>query len=329
MLLAGDIGGTKTVLALFSEALGPRQPLVEKTFPSDDYESLLAVINAFMAGRPDGVLTGAAFGIAGPVMNNRVQTTNLPWTIEAEELADYLNLPGRVYLLNDLEATATGVPTLLPDELVTLQAGEPEPEAAIGVVAPGTGLGEAYLTWDGQRYRAHPSEGGHAGFGPETDTEFELLTYMRGQLDHVSFERVCSGIGIPNLYAFWRDSGRYEEPDWLRGALAAAEDPVPIIAQAALEEKAAICSATMGLFVDILGSEAGNMALKLAALGGVYLGGGIPPRILPLLQGPRFLAAFKRKGRFAALLSRMPVHVILNRQLALSGAARYGLEVAV
>lgn len=328
MLLAGDIGGTKTVLALFSEALGPRQPLVEKTFPSDGYHSLLAVINAFLAGRPDGTLTGAAFGIAGPVINNRVRTTNLPWTIEAEELAEHLNLPGRVYLLNDLEATATGVPTLLPDEVATLQAGEPEPTAAIAVVAPGTGLGEAYLTWDGQRYRAHPSEGGHAGFGPETDTEFELLAYLRGRFDHVSFERVCSGIGIPNLYAFWRDSGRYEEPGWLRQALEAAEDRVPIIAQAALEGKAEICTATMNLFVEILGNEAGNMALKTGALGGVYLGGGIPPRILPLLQGPHFVAAFKRKGRFAALLGRVPVHVILNRHLALSGAARYGLEVA-
>jgi glucokinase len=198
------------------------------------------------------------------------------------------------------------------------------------VIAPGTGLGQAFLTWDGGRYYAHPSEGGHTDFAPSDDTEIALLRYLMRRFDHVSYEWVCSGMGIPNIYNFFKDSGYVPEPDWLAAELAAADDPTPVIVNRALErpQEAPLCKATLDLFVSVLGAEAGNLALKVLATGGVYLGGGIPPRILPALQDGRFMRAFLRKGRFGRLLERVPVHVILNPKSALMGAAVFGLEMA-
>lgn len=324
MLLAGDIGGTKTVLALFDPEVGARVPHAETTFESDDYASLGAVVADYLAQNPCR-LTGAAFGVAGPVVDGRARTTNLPWEIDAAQLASELDVPF-VRLLNDLEAFATAVPVLGPGDLAVLNAGDPEPRAPIAVIAPGTGLGEAYLTWDGDSYRAYPSEGGHAGFGPENDEEVALLAFMRRRFPRVSFERVCSGRAIPDLYAFQRENSGLSEEEWLREAIAAAEDPTPVISEAALAGRSPLAEATMRLFVGILGSEAGNLALKLGALGGVYLGGGIPPRILPLLRRPEFLDAFRRKGRFATLLNDVPVYVILNPRMGLCGVAMAGLR---
>jgi len=195
------------------------------------------------------------------------------------------------------------------------------------VIAPGTGLGEAFLASNGERYRAHPSEGGHASFAPNDDLQIELLRYLQKRIGHVSCERVCSGLGLPNIYAFLKDSGYAEEPDWLAAKLASAADPTPVIVTTALdaERSCELCLATLRTFVSILGAEASNLALKVLATGGVYIGGGIPPRILPVLQEPYFMRAFLNKGRFTDIVERMPVHVILNPKAALLGAASYGL----
>jgi glucokinase len=326
MLLAGDIGGTKTNLAVFSPEDGPRAPLAEATFPSADYPSLEALVRQF-SSQVDLKVEWASFGVAGPVAAGRSTITNLPWVMEERQLQEALNLSS-VRLLNDLAAIAHAVPFLEPADLHTLNVGQPAPGGAMAVVAPGTGLGEAFLTWDGSRYRPHASEGGHADFAPTNPFEVELLRYLQGGFEHVSYERVCSGRGLPNIYAYLKDSGYADEPDWLTEQLAAADDPTPVIVNSALDEErpCELCVATLKAFVSILGAEAGNLALKVLASGGVYLGGGIPPRILPALQQGWFMEAFRRKGRMSGLLARVPVHVILNPKVALLGAACHGLE---
>jgi len=323
MLLAGDVGGTKTNLAVYSLELGPRAPLTEETFPSDAYASLEDVVSEFLT-RLDQEISRASFGVAGPVVAGRAKITNLPWEMSEDHLEKTLGFPVR--LLNDLEAIAYAVPFLEPEDIETLNEGEVAQNGAIAIIAPGTGLGEAYLAWDGSRYRAYASEGGHADFAPNNALETDLLCYLRDRLGHVSYERVCSGQGIANIYAFLKDGG-HEEPDWLAERLAAADDPTPIIVDVALGEEACpICTTALSVFASILGAEAGNMALKVLATGGVYLGGGIPPRVLPVLKQDGFMEAFRYKGRFSDLLARVPVHVILNPKSALLGAACYGLE---
>jgi glucokinase len=326
MLLAGDIGGTKTMLAIFALREGPRAALIEETFPSAQYLSLEAVVREFLA-RTDLPVDRACFGVAGPVLGGRATVTNLPWEMEEAHLAEALGIE-TVHLLNDLEAIANAVPLLEARDLHTLNHRSPEPGGAIAVIAPGTGLGEAFLTWDGTRYQAHPSEGGHADFAPSNVLELGLLRYLQDIHGHVSWERVCSGIGIPNIYAYLKAIGHADEPTWFADKLATARDATPLIVNSALgaEDRCDLCVATVSTFCAILGSEAGNLALKVLATGGVYLGGGIPPRVLPVLDNRSFMHSFQDKGRFAELMIRLPVHVILNPQAALLGAARYGLE---
>jgi glucokinase len=325
MLLAGDIGGTKTNLAVFSPDAGLRAPLAEATFPSGAYSSLKALVSEFLSHN-DLEISRASFGVAGPVVAGRAKITNLPWEMAESRLGEELGFPVR--LLNDLESIAYAVPFLQPEDLETLNEGDVTQGGAIAIIAPGTGLGEAYLVWDGSRYRAHASEGGHADFAPNNQLEIDLLRYLQDRLGHVSYERVCSGQGIANIYAFLRDSG-YEEPAWLAGRLAAADDPTPIIVNVALgaQDPCRICDTALDVFTSILGAEAGNLALKVLSTGGVYLGGGIPPRVLPVLKQDGFIQAFRHKGRFSGLLARVPVHVILNPKAALLGAACYGLEL--
>jgi glucokinase len=358
MLLAGDIGGTKTNLAVFSPEDGPRAPLAEATFPSADYPSLEALVREFLS-QVDSKVERATFGVAGPVAAGRAAITNLPWVMEEGPLREALNFSS-VRLLNDLAAIAHAVPFLEPADLHTLNVGQPAPGEAMAIIAPGTGLGEAFLTWDGSRYRPHASEGGHADFAPNNPFEVELLRYLQDRFEHVGYERVCSGRGLPNIYAYLKDSGYAEEPAWLTEQLAAADDPTPVIVNAALrqsfdpstglpstslragrasfaqdkaqdgvldgERPCELCVATLNAFVSILGAEAGNLALKVLAGGGVYLGGGIPPRILPALGQERFLKAFRHKGRMSDFLARVPMHVILNPKVALLGAVCHGLE---
>ena len=326
MLLAGDIGGTKTNLAIFSTESGPGSPLVEETFPSGNYVSLEAMVEEFLV-QTDLEVTGACFGVAGPVVDGQAKITNLPWVIDEARLKATLNLKS-ARLLNDLLSIAYAVPLLMEIDVEAIKPGTPKPGGAIAVVAPGTGLGEAYLTWDGTRYHAHPSEGGHVGFAPNSELEISLLCYLQEKFGHVSFERVCSGRGIPNIYSFLKDTGYAEEPDWLARHLTTTQDPTPVIVNTALdqEQPSKLCSATLSIFVSILGAEAGNMALKVLASGGVYLAGGIPPRILPLLQEEHFLQSFRCKGRMADLLEDIPIYVITHPKVALLGAAAYGLQ---
>ncbi len=325
-VLAGDVGGTKTSLALFSSDNGPRLPLAQATFPSDLYPSLEALVREFLAGVEVSV-DRASFGVAGPVVGGQAEITNLPWMLDELRLADALGLT-TVRLLNDLDAIAYAVPILEQDDLHTLSEGHPVVDGALAIIAPGTGLGEAFLTWDGSRYVPHASEGGHADFGPTSPLEVGLLQYLLDRFEHVSYERVCSGLGVPNIYAYLRDSGYAEELPSLAQELEAAEDPTPIIVKAALDEGSQheLCVATLNTFISILGAEAGNLALKVVATGGVYLGGGIPPRIVPVLANGEFMHAFQSKGRLSELVTQIPVHVILTPQAALMGAACYGLE---
>jgi glucokinase len=324
VLLAGDVGATKTNLGIFSSERGPREPLAEATFSSGQYASLVELAGEFLA-QANLKVDHAVFGVAGPVVGDQATITNLSWVIGEAELKEKLRLK-LVVLLNDLEAVAHGVPLLKPKDLHTLNKGKQAPGGAKAVIAPGTGLGEAFLTWDGAQYRAHASEGGHTDFAPTNPLEGNLLDYLRDQWGHVSYERICSGMGIPNIYAFLRDSGHTDEPAWLAEQLAAADDPTAFIVTAALENKAQLCIDTLNLFCSVLGAEAGNMALTVMATGGIYLGGGIPPRITSVLEQSPFMKAFCNKGRLSELMTRIPVYVTLNPKIALIGAAFYGLE---
>ena len=319
MILAGDIGGTKTLLGLFTAEQGGTKPIRQRSFPSQQYTSLEQIIAEFLADGPERPTSGA-FAVAGPVMQGTARITNLPWFVDAAAINKQFNTQ-YIHLLNDVQGTAAAVPYLGPEYLSTLRTGAADPTGAIVVIAPGTGLGEAFLTWNGQRYVAHPTEGGHSSYAPGSAEEVQLLYYLYPRFGHISYERVCSGIGIPNLYDFQRFTNRFEEPEWLKAQLAAVTDPTPIIVNTALNRQADICVATLDLFVHILASEVGNMALNVLATGGVFLGGGIPPRILARLQQPDFVEATTQKGRFKRLLETIPLHVILDPQVTLHGAA--------
>ncbi len=330
LLLAGDVGGTKTALAVYDPYRGPRAPLAEATLPSAAYPNLEALAKEFLR-RTRLPVEKASFGVAGPVSSGRSVATNLPWEMDEERLEMVLDLRS-VSLLNDLEAMAHAVPFLEDRHLYTLNRGEPDPGGAMAVISPGTGLGEAFITPEGSGYKAHPSEGGHTDFAPATVAEIGLLRYLLNRYGHASYERVCSGRGLPNVYEYLKACGHTPEPSWLTEKLAGASDPTPLIVQAALdrERPCGLCAAALDLFVSVLGARAGNLALTVLATGGVFLGGGIPPRILPALKKGSFMEAFRRKGRFSGLLSRVPVHVILEPGVlepgvALLGAACHGL----
>ncbi len=325
MLLVGDIGGTKTDLAVLSREKGPRAPLAMETFASSEHPSLRALVSHFLE-KTQLPVDRASFGVAGPVVGGEAVVTNLPWNISGARLAEALGLES-VTLLNDLEAIAHAVPFLEREDLRLIDPGEAVSGGAIAVLAPGTGLGEAYLIWDGSRYRPQPSEGGHADFAPTEPLQSALLQFLRERFAHISYERIASGSGLPNIYRFLKETGRAVEPQRLAQRLKDAEDPTPIIVEEALQESPPeICRKTLEIFVSVLGAEAGNLALKVLATGGVYLAGGIPPRILPYLQQPLFGEAFRRKGRFQELLDRIPVHAVTRPKVALLGAALHGLE---
>lgn len=320
MILAGDIGATKTSLAYFSIHENVLQAEVAKSYPSRQHRSLGEIVKAFVGEHPAGV-SAAAFGIAGPVFEGRSRLTNLGWDVDARTLASILDLE-TVGLLNDLEATAYGVLRLQPSDVVTLNAGHPVSRGAIAVIAAGTGLGEGGLVWDGTRYRAIPSEGGHVDFAPRNPLEIELLRYMLRKHKHVSCERLVSGPGLFELYQFCRLGSDLPEPVWLRESLVSG-DPSAAVSEAALQRKDQVCEETLHLFVTLYGAEAGNLALKLLATGGVYVAGGIGPKIVAKLQDGTFLEAFAAKGRYESFLRELPVHVVLNERTALLGAAHF------
>lgn len=319
MILAGDIGGTNTRLAFFEGSAQRPVPVVSQVYPSRTHRGLEEILRIFLAEHQQPV-ESAAFGIAGPVKDGRCQTPNLPWNVDCASVAQFLGLSS-AGLLNDLEANAYGIAVLGPTDFVTLSEGAPGASGNRALISAGTGLGEAGLVAEGNEYRPYASEGGHADFAPRTEMEVALLRHLWQVYDHVSYERVLSGPGLHNIYQFLRDTRRAEEPASLAEELA-RRDPPRVISEHALAGDSPICALAMEILVSIYGAEAGNLALRAMATGGLFLGGGVAPKILPKLQEPAFLKAFRAKGRLEAFVEAVPVRVIMNDQTALLGAAR-------
>jgi glucokinase len=319
MILAGDIGGTNTRLAFFALEDGRLKSVVEQTYPSRGHATLEEIVADFR-DRNRLEVRQACFGIAGPVRFGRVRATNLPWMVDSSELARALKL-ARVELINDLEANAYGLAALGPHDFAVLREGANEAIGNAAIIAAGTGLGEAGLYWDGERHQPFACEGGHADFAPANELQIDLLNYLIARYQRVSWERVLSGPGLVNIYSFLRDTGRGEEPRWLAEALS-ADNPAAVISAAAIDGRSQLCMQALDLFCTFYGAEAGNLALKMMALGGIFLGGGIAPKIMPKLRGPAFINAFVAKGRLRPLLEDIPVRVVLNDRAALLGAAR-------
>jgi glucokinase len=319
MILAGDIGGTKVNLAFFGEDM-TLVPENLATYSSHEFSSLEEIARRFLSDRklkPEY----ACFGIAGPVKKGRAQLTNLPWLVDAGQMTGALGLK-HVWLINDLEANAHGITGLTASDFTILNAGEPGAVGNAAVISAGTGLGEAGLFWDGRRHLPIASEGGHADFAPRTELGAELLSYLRKRFGQVDCEMVLSGPGLQHIYEFLRDTGRGEEPSWLTEAFR-FDDPPKVITHAGMHGKSELCVQAVDLFVEFYGAEAGNLALKMLALGGVYIGGGIAPKMIGKLTDGKFLKAFIGEGRLKTLLEAIPVRVIMNDKTALIGAARF------
>lgn len=321
MILAGDIGGTKSNLALLERNGDGLRVLFVHRYPSNDFERFDDIIDdflargkAFLSASPSGKIAAAGFGVAGPVIGRGVRITNLSWAIDGDALERQLGTR-HIVLLNDLEATGYSLACLAPAELLTLNEGSPATHATRALIAAGTGLGEAILTWNGNRYAVMPSEGGHADFAPRTEREIELLRYLKALYKFVSFELIVSGRGFLRLHEFLNKSVRHSTFDQ-PGA-----DPAPEITRLGLEGSCPVCVETLDLFVTLYGAEAGNLALKALARGGVFVAGGIAPKILPKIQNGKFFAAFCEKEKFQELLSHIPIHVVLNEEAPLLGAA--------
>jgi glucokinase len=323
MILAGDIGGTKTVLALF-EPGPPLCPVRVATFPSASYPSLEAMMEEFRPAAA-GPVAAAALGVAGPILGTTAVLPNLPWSVDAMRLATGLRLPVPT-LLNDVEASVWALELLRDDEAVSLLPGTPVPTGNQAVISAGTGLGEGMLIRGDARRHAVASEAGHADFAARTDLEIELLRWLRGRLRRVSWERVLSGRGLANLHAFLTATGRGEEPPAVAEAIRAAGDPAAVISAAGLDGTSERCALALDLFTAIYGAEAGNLVLRAVATGGVFLGGGIAPKILPWLRRDPFRQAFLDKGRLSPLVAATPVKVIVNERAPLLGAARRAVE---
>ena len=323
MVLAGDVGGTKTSVGLFVGGKKRPEALVIESFASREAPRLENIVDRFLKGNP-APISSACFGIAGPVINGRCKTTNLPWVV-SETLMKKRFHWRHVGLLNDLAAAAIAIPFLRRSELVALNKGVKQKKGTVALLSPGTGLGQAMLVYRAGEYTPLSSEGGHVSFSPTTEGEVALWRYLREKFDHVSVERVLSGPGLVNIYSWLKDSGQFEEPPWLK-ELMNQGDPAKAISENALRRKQTLCVESLRLYVSMLGNVAGNLALTGMAAGGVYLGGGIPPKILPALKEGSFLQAFMAKGRFADFLARIPVRVILNDKAALLGAAHAAFE---
>jgi len=328
MILAGDVGGTKVHLSLYDFTGGRLHPLRDEKFPAHQFSSLDEVVNKFLSGDANTPATNraeilaACFGLPGPVRDGRLKLTNLPWMLDVRDLSRSLAIK-HVFLINDLEANGYGIPELAADKIHTLHDGDKDASGHRGLVSAGTGLGEALLIWDGKKHSPIPSEGGHCDFAARSTREIAMLEYLRSTLrGRVSFERVVSGLGIKNVYAYLRDVEKIDEPKWLCERMA-AEDPNVVIGECAEDGSSSICFETMKLFASAYGAEAGNLALKVLATGGIYLGGGIAPKRLKTMQNGFFMQAFLDKGRMSALLQSIPVRIILDDTCALLGAAAY------
>ena len=323
LVLAGDIGGTKTNLGLYLK--GKRRPRLKviETYPSRDAPNLESIIDRFLK-KHQFSMTNACFGIAGPVVNGRCKTTNLPWIVSEVRIKKRFKWE-HVRLINDLTATAKGIPFLNSRELFPLNKARARKRQNIGLVAPGTGLGEALLIYRERCYIPVSSEGGHADFSPNNKDEVNLWQHLHHRFGHVSIERVLSGSGLANIYSWLKESGRYKEPIWLSKKIKEM-DPARVITEAAMNNRNSLCIKSLNMFVSILGAVAGNLALTATASGGIYLGGGIPPKILPKLKDGLFMEAFTNKGRFQEFLEKIAVRVILNDRAALLGAGYCALK---
>lgn len=319
MILAGDIGGTSVRLAYFERKQGKLVAGGEEVKHARDYPSLEAAVVDFQGkGRRD--VSCACFGVAGPVTGRVVKASNLPWIIDATALEASTGI-GTVHLINDLEANAYGLAELGDTDLEILTPAISGREGNAAVISAGTGLGEAGLFWNGTRHVPFAAEGGHADFGPANELQAELWSYLHNKFGHVSWERVLSGPGQFNIYEFLRETGKGKEESWLTEELKNSDDHSAVITRNGLNAKSALCEQAVNIFVDIYGAAAGNLALKILAVNGVYIGGGIAPKILTKLRGPRFMNAFRDKGRLRPLLESIPVRVVLNEKTALLGAA--------
>jgi len=319
MILAGDVGGTKVHLALYDFTDGELKHLRDKQFPAKEYSGLEQIVHEFVVTEK---ITAACFGVPGPVRDGRLRLTNLPWTLDSRELCANLKID-YVFLINDLQANGYGIAELSADQVYTLSEGDARQIGNQALISAGTGLGEAFLVWDGRNYVPYPSEGGHADFAPRNEDEIDLLRFLRQKYNgRVSFERVVSGMGLTNCYEFLRDVRGVDEPASVAARMT-AEDPNAVITELAMAAKSELCEKALDMFVSAYGAEAGNLALKILSVGGLYVGGGIAPRILEKLKDGSFMKAFTDKGRLSQLLVHMPVRVILESRTALIGAAAY------
>jgi len=324
MILAGDIGGTNARLAAFETEGNRLQCVVEKIYASKEHNGLPEIVTDFV--KTEGIpAQSACFGVAGPVRAGRSKISNLPWVIDSRELASQLRLRS-VGLINDLEALAYGLEALESKDFVTISQGACDAEGNMAVVSAGSGLGEAGLYWDGFRHHPFACEGGHTEFAPKNDIELELLEYLMKKYghQHVSYERILSGPGVMNIYEFLRDTGKEEEPAWLKDQLAASRDPSASISELGVSKQARICERVLSVFVSVFGSEAGNCALKMMATGGVYVAG-IGGKIVEKMKEPAFMDSFLDKGRMKSLLEAVPIKIVLNDDSGLIGAARFTL----
>ena len=319
MILAGDVGGTKVHLALYDFINGKLSHVRDERYPAKDYSGLEEIVRIFLGAER---VSSACFGVPGPVRDGRLRLTNLPWTLDSRELSHSLKID-HVFLINDLEANGYGVAELSADQIFTISEGDPSQIGNRALIAAGTGLGEGILVWDGKQHFPMPSEGGHSDYAPRNEDEIDLLRFLQQKYQgRISFERVVSGMGFTNIYEFLRDVRGMEEPAWLAERMT-AEDPNAVITELALASKSEICVKTLDMFVSAYGAEAGNLALKVLSIGGLYIGGGIGPRIVEKLKDGTFMKAFTDKGRLSQLLVNMPVRLILESRAALLGAAAY------
>ena len=319
MILAGDVGGTKVDLGLYEFTNGKLKSTRGTVYKAKDYPGLEVIVKEFLGADK---VTAACFGVPGPVRNGRLRLTNLPWTLDSSELAAGLGI-AHVFLINDLEANGYGIAELAPEQIYTLAPGDPGQTGNRALIAAGTGLGEGFLVWNGRTHIPYPSEGGHADYAPRNEDEIDLLRFLKEKYNgRVSFERVVAGQGLTNVYEFLREVRGMDEPAWLAARIA-QEDPNAVITELALSAKSEICEKALDMFVSAYGAEAGNLALKVLSVGGLYVGGGIAPRILEKLKDGTFMKSFTDKGRLSQLLINMPVRVILEPRAAQLGAAAY------
>jgi glucokinase len=320
MILAGDVGGTKVDLALYDFSDGKLKYTRDERYAAKEFHGLEEIVKLFLGAEK---VTSACFGVPGPVRNGRLRLTNLPWTLDSRELATGLGIQ-HVFLINDLEANGYGIAELTAEQIYTLSEGDASQIGNRALIAAGTGLGEGFLAWNGRMHVPYPSEGGHVDYAPRNEDEIELLRFLKQRYNgRISFERVVSGMGMTGIYEFLREVKGLEEPVWLAEKITEAHDPNSVITEMGLAAKSELCAKTLDMFASAYGAEAGNLALKVLSVGGLYVGGGIAPRILEKLKDGTFLKAFTDKGRLSQLLINMPVRVILESRAALMGAAAY------